>query len=1014
MKARALTVLTALTATMPLAAQQDSRFQNFGILDNPNPINAGTVENFGNINVETSDFLSIPFRTQNTTNFINHGSATFEDFNQPFDFEFRGTGFIFDYLDGATGLRSLAERFENSGQILSPGRIEIRAKEISIENLGLVGADRRGIVKLEGEDVSLFGGRIRAGNAANRSNFPEGNITVDAPLYENPLNVREDAWGVTVTNRNNQFSIQSLAFSPGVSPFHTVTNAPGLPNTILRESRSVSALNPNFYMNSDFNTITVNSTNFVHRATVNIVFAETNVMDMAELKVGFVATTNSANFIVNANLVEFGVTDRDITTGIPFTRTLTLIDEASEVARPDGNLAAHFVQQNEDRAGRFRPRAHVLSRDDDSLFDFYTQAAPMDYDPDVIFTTRFNQNGRYSTNVVSPQISSSDFTLTPFDLPTAGLGGFLDANPETRMQLQDLTNTAGRVEITADSLDLTLASIRAENLITISANNITGHAGMQLDAPNINLELLSTDTLIISNFYPSTVRRLNGEISVWSGVWQVAQSVTNMEPATYDPFLNGFRSWFGSHTINYTYHMTIVDHNISTNQFVTAQRLRLLSTNVVLVDPIVINDLFVIDGGFSGDTAFTFSPTNSTNVLEFTDNVGNITGGNFPNLDNFTNNGTILSPQQFNLGFDRDARYSNIVNNGTIQAGAALFRSHWFDNTDTLSATNGSLFIEAQTNRLRGGSLSAALSARLTGDDLSATNTTIDAESVYIDVKKRVTDEGATNDWTVSRGFTLISNPIKGDLLGTTLRSVASTNFNNVHIWNAEDFGDDSAGYTNNVALGKLVLDAEPGGRFFFNGVGAGSAMYVDTIELHNYATNFESAVSVASNIKLYFAHLVDSNNVSLAEKFADAHGDRVTWVSEETRSGPMVAISTGIGQTTNMTARALRALLPVGEDYDGDGISNDIDTTPFSGFTVNDVSAVFRSEPSGSDARPHAKITWQALPNTTYTIEYRDSVADIGWKPLTYVISASNGEMSAYDPLPENGQRFYRVRYSR
>jgi hypothetical protein len=62
----------------------------------------------------------------------------------------------------------------------------------------------------------------------------------------------------------------------------------------------------------------------------------------------------------------------------------------------------------------------------------------------------------------------------------------------------------------------------------------------------------------------------------------------------------------------------------------------------------------------------------------------------------------------------------------------------------------------------------------------------------------------------------------------------------------------------------------------------------------------------------------------------------------------------------------------------------------------------------------PHAKIVWQGIPNTTYIVEYRGSIADGGWSPLTVLISTSAGEMTAYDPLPESGQRFYRVRYSR
>jgi hypothetical protein len=212
-----------------------------------------------------------------------------------------------------------------------------------------------------------------------------------------------------------------------------------------------------------------------------------------------------------------------------------------------------------------------------------------------------------------------------------------------------------------------------------------------------------------------------------------------------------------------------------------------------------------------------------------------------------------------------------------------------------------------------------------------------------------------------------------------------------------------------------LVLDGATGSRFFFNGSGTGSALYVDTIQLNNNATNFESAISVSSNFKIYFANLVDTNNVPLpADKFTNAHNGRICWVSEATRSGPIVTIPLGIGQSTNMTTQAMRALLPASGDFDGDGIRNADDSTPLSGFTLNSVSTVAIADPPGTTPMPHAKIVWQGIPNTTYIVEYRGSIADGGWSPLTVLISTSAGEMTAYDPLPESGQRFYRVRYSR
>ena len=1010
MKARWIIALLGIAAAWPSAALGAS-FENYGILDNPAPISAETVENYGVINIATSGQYSLPFSTQNTKVFINHGSGTIEDFNRPFDFSFRGTGFLFDYFDSSTGLRGMADVFNNTGQIFSPGRIEISAKDILVNSQGLISADRRGAVELNGENINLFNGRIRASDGADRVNFSEGTITYNALTYENPLNVREDAWGVTASNPDDRMSIASLAFSPGFSPFHTVTNAPGSPNFTTLSGRNVAAFSPNFYMDSDFNQISVaNGTNFVLRSTVNMVFVETNVANMADLQVGFLSATNSNNFDVHTSVIEFSVTDRDVITGAPFTRTLSLFDESSEVAQPNVGLSPHFMQQNQDRNGRFRPRAHFLTRNDGSTLGFFGQAAPQDYDSDMVFTFTGNSSGRYSTNIVAHESSSSDFTVGPFDFANGALGGEFSPNPADFLSLQDITNAAGRVRIKANQLDLELASIRAENLLSISASNITSSAGMRLDAPFIDLELLSTDNVVISNFFPARVSRMNGQISVWSGVWQVQQGLLNEAPATYDPFRNGFRSWFGTNSIDYTYQMTVVDHNISSNMPVTVPRLTLLSDQVTLVDPISVSHSFFLAG-----ESFTFAPVVSSNSLTFTGNLTTINASNAPALNNLTNNGVITSSLQANFGFDRVAPYSNIVNNGVIQSGSALFRANYFENTNTLSAVEGSLFITAKTNRLNGGSLFGSISVRLEGDDLAATNTTLVTDNLVLNIKDRLSDEDTTNSWTVNSGVNMVSSPVKGDLLATTLSSIAGTNRNNVHIWNSEDRGDHPAGFANNAALGRLVLDGSENSRFFFNGSGAGSALYVDTIQLNNNATNFESAISVSSNLKIYFANLVDTNNLPLpADKFTNAHSGQICWVSESTRSGPIVTIALGIGQSTNMTTQAMRALLPASGDYDGDGIRNSDDTTPLSGFTLNSVSTVGIADPPGSEPTPHAKIVWQGIPNTTYIVEYRNSIGDGSWIPLTVLISTSSGEMTAYDPLPADGRRFYRVRYSR
>ncbi len=1009
MKKRFTTLLLSLTAALGVQAQLLPSYQNFGVITNPPPINATSVENYGNIVISGG---SVPFDTENTVNFTVHPTGNMLDLGS--------AGFLFQNLSGANNyVPAKLDTFVNSGQVVTSGRIEVLAADVDLNNLGLLSSDRRGAVSIVGDDVSLLNGRIRAGNASDRLNFTEGSFfSTRSAFYESPYNIREDAWGVTLPN-TPQLSLSSLASFPNFAPSHLVQLPPGLPTTgDLETSQFISPDLYNFYIHSDFNF----PNNSPIQGTVNLVVVETNVVDMPTLRVGFDFATNSNNKLVYNTVVDFSLTDIDPITGAPFTRYLTLYDEASEVAQPGTMLSTNFFQENQDRNGRMRPRAHILERGDFEPFNTFgggfglTPWPASDFDGDMIFTRTGNSNGAYDNRQTNYQFSSSEFTVNPYDYSDGGLGGVFEENPGVLPKLQDITNAPGRVEIQADQLDMTLARIRAENLLSITASNLVGFEDVILDAPNISLELLSTGgSITLSNFFPDSVNRMHGSVQVWSGVWLVNQNITNQAPATYNPLLNRglpATAFNGSNTIQYAYHMTILDHDLSTNLPVTVQNLRIGADELILSDPIRLNDRFRFEG-----TQFTYSPSDPTNALVFTDEIPLVNSSNFPNLQKFTNNGVITVPRQANFGFDRTNAYACVVNNGEIRSESVLINADYFQNTNTLHATTGAIFIQAATNRMLGGLLAVTNGTlSLSGGDHSITNAEIYAQRLFFDVTQRLSDEDTTNTWHVSNGFSMLSTPAKGDLLATEIISRASTNASTLHQWAGEDRGDHPAGYANNSALAKLTLDGDPGGRFIFSGVGGDiSALYVDTLQLNNYATNFESSISVSANFKLYFSQLVDTNNEALpADKFTNAHSGRICWVSESTRSGPMVQVPTGIGTSTTMSTRALRALLPAGADYDGDGILNQNDVTPLSGFTLNEVSTVEIADPQGSEPVRHAKIVWQALPDTTYIVEYRDSVSDSGWNPLSVLISTSDGEMTAYDRLPAEGPRFYRVRFSR
>ena len=76
---------------------------------------------------------------------------------------------------------------------------------------------------------------------------------------------------------------------------------------------------------------------------------------------------------------------------------------------------------------------------------------------------------------------------------------------------------------------------------------------------------------------------------------------------------------------------------------------------------------------------------------------------------------------------------------------------------------------------------------------------------------------------TLADGFRLLRKPFIGDLLGTTINTIAPPFAEVDHVWAATDLGPSTAGFHNNSAVGFLALT--PGAReadfpplFFFVG----------------------------------------------------------------------------------------------------------------------------------------------------------------------------------------------------
>ena len=756
----------------------------------------------------------------------------------------------------------------------------------------------------------------------------------------------------------------------GSTPSHLVSfRTGGSGNTFVDVNPETSGpLSPgySFYVVTNYVRVDANNINGV----VQMVFVQTNLVDTPDTQVFFYNSNGGAPSTRQVT-VQFAIPDMDNITRRAYTRYYQFTDNSAR--NPNYNLF-----QNSVRPGHFRPGNFNLVRSDTPAFSSPATAIP--FDPNYIFTTAFQfTNDRYSTQTPSHQYSAWQFSLNPTSFGGGGFGGSLGS-----AALADFTNAPGRVEIVADQLNLRQAKIRADNLLSIKATNLVDTFGVDIDALHINLELLSpvgpmTGPLVLSNLFPTTVRRLNGTVSAWSGTWAVDRFVTNLPPFS------------GSNVIHYQYHMLVLDNQLVTNRASSLENFIIKSTNCV-----VLADDFTVNKDFQLLATCLQIETNGAIVLAGI-NL-NSTAINLPNLLSLTNRGTFSVPELGNFGFDRAFPYDSIANEGSLIGGSLLFRSTRFINTNLLIAFNGPIFIDAKSNLLSGGSLSASTDVRFSGDELLATNSTIfSSGAISLSLNNRVSDLGKTNDWFCAQGLKLLAKPTKGDLLYSRVTSSAVAGATVFHDWAAEDRGNSGIGFLNNAALGRLVLDGATNSTFVFSGTdfsGGTNGMYIRFLELRNHATNFASAIQIDPNLIVYFT---DSNLPP--DKLTNAFGGRLVWVT--TYAGPVPAnvipVALANGKTMHLAASSLPANL----------LSSTTNTAPQTGFTISRVSVV--NLPPLTTV-----ISWPGVAGTTYSVEYTTSLASPNWQTLLTTFAPAEGTVTVGDQAGAPGQRFYRVRYSR
>src|ERR1035437_3966580 len=569
-----------------------------------------------------------------------------------------------------------------------------------------------------------------------------------------------------------------------------------------------------------------------------------------------------------------------------------------------------------------------------------------------------------------------------------------------------LTNLPGRIQINAShDFDLTLAQISGPNYMSLTAtNHFKGSSGAAIFSPFSDISLgVTNGFLSVSNLLAPLVPNWNGPVQVFSARWMVvdALGVTN------------------------TFHVLLVNSGVVPTTTPVVQDLILHATNLVVSDTFNIIRKLSIDA-----TSLTLTTNMDTGGFGAQDGELNWYGPTalnsvqFPNLRWVTNNGAIRAANLAVFG-SSSAYYGAFINNGLLaDQGSTIFAGN-FLSSGTISNGAGSFTLQSLTTTLTNGSITAGGDISITPGSLLASNVIIQAgRSLTLAVTNSLTDTGPSstngNVWTLGgssagSGFNLPIKPTIGDLLGTTITSIGPASRNVVNTWAAANLGVSTAGYTNNAAIGRLILDSlsiPPGTQFTFNGTGASNAIYVDYLELRDQATNRDgggnfSALNLNTNLVIYYAQAVMSG-LSIAGKMNYKNNDHLRWVPTYAGYFSSTNIVNPDG-TTNSGNTALAQSTTI--DSDGDGIVNANDPTPFfvSG-NVNFTATLTNVPPL------KVRLQWQTMPDATNYVFYKTNLLAANWLVLTNFITPP---APPYAPITTNVldsvnpavQKYYRVR---
>jgi hypothetical protein len=665
-----------------------------------------------------------------------------------------------------------------------------------------------------------------------------------------------------------------------------------------------------------------------------------------------------------------------------------------------GEMTTNYLYLTDNYAYGASTNVAVLNGVPDN-FSLITSATPLLYNPtaagfDAVFPDGYITN-RYA--YMNAQVISSSVATNANGLNPSG----------------SITNLSGRIQIIASNdLNLAYATISGQNYLSLIApNQFDGSPGASISAPYSDINLgVTNGFLTISNLLLANIPNWSGSIQAWSTRWVAVDATTGITN-DYRVLIVGSKlqpissPWIQNLRLHGTNSLVISDAlNVFGTVYMDAQRLT-LATNQIGV------------GATSADGEFNW---NNPTPLYANSSSGT---QQLPNLLWLTNNGAIRLNNNAVFG-STAVVYGAFINTSLISDQGTKIWAANFLNSGTISNGSGAFNLWANAATLTNGLVVAGGDLVITCTNLViGSNTLWAGKQLSLQVTNVLADLGMTNGnicvvgsasgGGTDSGFNAPVKPLAGDLLSTTVTNIAPASKTINNLWAGGDYGYSVLGYSNNLALGRLILDAGLNSKFTFNGTGTSNALYVDYLELRNYATNTDANGNVAdlsfgTNLVIYYAQAM-VNGISMAGKLNHKNSDHLRWLPAYAGyySSTNLVYPAGVTNTINAALAASKSI-----DSDGDGTANGSDATPlFEPAQVAFTLTLTNVPPLSS------RLCWHSIPAATNSVLYTTNLLSANWQVLTNFVSATNVPPvygwpltnTVYAPVNPAQQKYFRVR---